>query len=203
MYFRIDGNTSPYALFQRFVRMRLAFMLPQMFCPRIDHERLQKTIGGFRITENPPAVGAIATPYTRVFIHGLHELCFPLSNNLIFDCNQHGTLAKLSLNFFDDNWHAPVVPWAQIGRRIGKLCEEREQHTPDCSDPGVHQCCSNVGSLSDRSPKGASHREASLINENENREHSCPYPIRRQVLHQSVDQRNKSDPGRSANQQDW
>ena len=40
-----------YALFQRFVRLRLAFVLPQMFCPRIDQERLQKAIRGFRITE--------------------------------------------------------------------------------------------------------------------------------------------------------
>jgi hypothetical protein len=34
----VDGNASLYALFQRFVRMRLAFMLPQMFYPLIDQE---------------------------------------------------------------------------------------------------------------------------------------------------------------------
>ena len=130
----VNSNTTAQTPFQRFVRLRLTLVLPQMFCPRIDQERFQKTIRGFRITENPPAVGAVAPPDTGVFIDRLHELGFPFSNNLVFDRNHHRTLAKLSLNFFDNNWHAPVVPWAQIGRRIGKLCEEHEPHTTDCSN---------------------------------------------------------------------
>src|ERR1051325_3150004 len=146
-----------------------------MLCPGIDQENLHITIRGFGITVNPPAVSPVATPYAGVFIDRPHKLRFVLSNDLVFDCHQHRSLAKLSRNLLDHSWKPPVVPRTQIGRRVRKPCKQNERDASDCSHSRIQQRGSNAGALRYRSPKRAASSKASLINENEDGKDARPY----------------------------
>src|ERR1700730_17920454 len=171
-----------------------------MFCPRVHQKNLQVAIPNFCVTVDPPPVCAIAASYATILMDRRHELRLAFWNDRIFDRNQHRSAVKVGGSLFDDNRHAPVVPWTQIRGRLRKFCEEHEHQTPDCSNSGTNKSDSDACSLGYRAPSCAPKSEAPLINQNEDCKHSRSYPIRGKVLHQSADQGNESYPGRTANE---
>ncbi len=77
------------------------------------------------------------------------------TNDSVFDRDQHRSPANIRATFSNDNWHSPVVPWTQISGRVGKLREEHQHHTPDCSHAGIHKRNPNACLLGYRAPGGA------------------------------------------------
>src|ERR1700722_2253973 len=181
-HFRVGGQATAQALFQFVIRLRLSLVLTQMFAPRIHQEYFQVTIRRCGITEDPPSIRSVATADAGIFMDCLHELRFPLWNNCVFDRNQHRSPVKVGPNLFDNNWRAPVAKWTQIGGRVGKLRKEREYDSSNCSNPSINKGNVDARSLGDGTPGGASETEASLINQNKDRQHPRADPIRRQVL---------------------
>ena len=197
---RFSRKTAVYSLFQLPVGLGLPLMLTQMLRPGVHQEYLQITIRDFSIAEDCPPIRAIATPDPTIFMHRIHKFCRPFWDDGVFDGHQYRSLLNISPNFPDDDRHAPVVPGTQIRGRIGKLREKGNRCGGDCPYSSVDKRGSNARSLRDGSPGRGPERISPLINQNEDGEDSCSYPIRRQVLDQGTDKGNENDPCRTANQ---
>jgi hypothetical protein len=107
---RFSPNIAGYSLFQLTIGLGLPLMLTQMLRPGVDQEYLQITIRDFGITENCPAIRAIATPAPSKFVHCFHEFGCPVWNDGVLDGDHYRPLFNISPNFSDDDGHAPVVP---------------------------------------------------------------------------------------------
>src|SRR5271168_333007 len=145
----LAGNVTVQALFQVAVRQGLPVVLAQMFSPGIHQEYFQIVIHRLNIAKDSPPIRSIATPYASILIDRFHELCFPFSNDRIFDRDQNRSfsLEEISPKVLDQDGHAPVVPWAQIRRRIRKSRDQREQGSADCSNPGIDQSNTDARAL--------------------------------------------------------
>jgi hypothetical protein len=177
-YLRRAGEVDREALLHFPVRLRLPLVLSHVFCPRIHEKYLQIAICNFGIAKDPPPICAIATSYATVLIDRRHEFHLTRWDNRVLDRHQHRSSLKVSCSLSDDNRHAPVVPWAEIRSRLRKPCEEHEDQTRDRSNARTNQGASDTCSLCYRAPGCASKREASLINENEDCEHSITRLVR-------------------------
>src|SRR5208282_3180891 len=171
-----------------------------MLGPRIHEKCLQIAVRDCCVTKYSPPICAITTSRATVLMNRLHELCLAFWNDRVFDRNQHWSPVKVGCSLSDDNRHAPMVPWTQIRSRLRKFCEEHEHHAPNCANSGINKSDSDACSLSYRAPSSAPQSEAPLINQDEDCKYSCSYPVRGKVLNQSVDQRNESYPGRTADE---
>ena len=114
-HFRLACNEAAQTFLQLAVGLGLSRVLTQMFGPRMYQEYLYEAICCFSITEDAPPIRAIAAPDARILMDRLDELSFALWNHSIFDHHQNWTLLKVSSQLFDNDRHAPVVPWTQIG----------------------------------------------------------------------------------------
>src|ERR1700724_2195224 len=199
---RLGSKITVYSPFQFPVGLCLPLVLAQMFCPGIHQEYFQIAIRNFTIPKDPPPIGAITTSHATVLMHCFYKFCCLLRNDSVFDCNENWSLLEIGSNFLDNDGHAPVVPRTQIGRRIGEFREKRDRYIRDSSDSSVDQRRSNRCSLCERTPNHGPESVTSLINQDEDSEDSCSYPIRRQVLDESVNERNEDDPHCAADQHD-
>ena len=123
MHFGLGDNITVQAQLEFAVCLCLPFVLTQVFSPRMHQKDFQITILDFGVTEDPPSVRTVATPYTPILMDCCHELCFAFSNDRVLDRDQYRSLSKVSSKLLDDNRHTPVVPWRQISGGIGKPCE--------------------------------------------------------------------------------
>src|ERR1700690_102658 len=73
-YFGVFDETAAQPLLQFTVGLGLPLVLTQMFGPRIDKVGFDIAIGVCGITVDPPAVGAVAAPYSTRAMDGLGEL---------------------------------------------------------------------------------------------------------------------------------
>src|ERR1700722_19010584 len=196
------GDITVQTLFQFTIGLGLPLVLTQVFGPGIHQEYFQIVVGDFSISEDPPPIGAIATPHAAVFMHRFQKFCYPFRYHSIVDRDEHRPLCKICSNFLDDHGHTPVVPGTQIRGRIRKFREKRDHYRRDGSDPSIDKRDANTSSLRDRTPSYGPDCIASLINQDKDSKDSCSYPIRRQVLDQSVNERDEDDPRGTADPHD-
>src|ERR1700722_1933741 len=93
-----------------------------------------------------------------------------------------------------------MVPWSQVASGFGEFGEKNHHCTCDGSQAGTNKSSSNPCSLGESTPGSAPKSEAPLVHQDENGKNARSYPIGRQALDQGVDQRNKQDPRRPADQ---
>src|SRR5580658_522453 len=149
-----------------------------MFCPRMHQEYLHKPTGNFGIAIDSPPIRPITTPHGCVLTDRFHEFCLLPRNDRVVNCDQHRASKQVSANLFDDHWHTPVIPGAEICGGIRKPGEKGKYHAPKSSQSGIYKSQANTLSLSHTAPGRASQCKTSHIDERENRQHARSNPVR-------------------------
>ena len=199
---RRAGNVAGQTLFQFVIGQRLPLVLALMFRPRTHQEYLHVAVTVFRVIEDSPLGSTIAAPYTFILMDRFHEVCFAFWKDLVFDRHQHRSLTQNRSIRFDHDRHTPVVPWSQVASRFGEFGEKNHHCTRDGSQAGNDESRSDACPLGESTPSGAAKSEATLINQDEDGKNARSYPIGSQALDQGIDQRNKKNPRRPADQHD-
>src|SRR6516162_8835380 len=98
-------------------------------------------------------------------VKSLQELIRLARFDLIFHCNQHGSLTRVNLS--DQERLAPVIPSSQIHRRIGQGGNQDQYWTKGGANRRRNQRKVRTVPASDISPKGAAGCPRSHVDEHE------------------------------------
>src|ERR1700757_5230549 len=106
-----------------------------MFSPRMDKKHLDKPIGHLNITIDSPLIGSITTPNSTVVTHRSQEFQLLIFDDRVFDRDQHRACKMFFVQFFHDDWHAPVVPWTEVRGGIRELGNRARTALPTVPKP--------------------------------------------------------------------
>jgi hypothetical protein len=103
----------------------------------MDKKHFDKPMGHLNITIDSPLIGSIAAPNATVVTHRSQEFRLLIFDGRVFDRDQHRSSKMFFAQFFDEDWHAPVVPWTEVCGGIRELGKQSKDCAPDGAQAGI------------------------------------------------------------------